>query len=74
LSAGSFAQYARKPATQFGSTGAAPRTLENNCLKLPRYGKPADVADFDEGFVDGAARANNPIYEVWNEGQDLIET
>jgi hypothetical protein len=29
------------------------------------------MGDFGESFVDGATGANNPVYEVWNEAQDL---
>jgi hypothetical protein len=32
---------------------------------------PITIGDFGEGFVDGATGANNPVYEVWNEAQDL---
>ncbi|KAF2203800.1 FabD/lysophospholipase-like protein [Delitschia confertaspora ATCC 74209] len=29
------------------------------------------IGDFGESFVDGATGANNPVYEVWNEAQDI---
>ena len=29
---------------------------------------PITIGDFEESFVDGA---NNPVYEVWNEAQDI---
>ena len=29
------------------------------------------IGDFKEGFIDGATGANNPVYEVWNEAQDV---
>ena len=32
---------------------------------------PTTIGDFGEGFVDGAIGANNPVYEVWNEAQDI---
>ena len=32
---------------------------------------PLTIGDFQEGFVDGATGANNPVYEVWNEAQDV---
>ena len=32
---------------------------------------PLTIGDFQEGFVDGATGANNPVYEVWNEAQDM---
>ena len=32
---------------------------------------PITIGDFQEGFVDGATGANNPVYEVWNEAQDI---
>ncbi|SLM40190.1 patatin family protein [Lasallia pustulata] len=32
---------------------------------------PITIGDFHEGFVDGATGANNPVYEVWNEAQDM---
>ena len=32
---------------------------------------PITIGDFREGFVDGATGANNPVYEVWNEAQDI---
>lgn len=32
---------------------------------------PITIGDFHEGFVDGATGANNPVYEVWNEAQDI---
>lgn len=32
---------------------------------------PITIGDFGEGFVDGATGANNPVYEVWNEAQDM---
>ncbi|KAF2816881.1 FabD/lysophospholipase-like protein [Mytilinidion resinicola] len=32
---------------------------------------PITIGDFKEGFVDGATGANNPVYEVWNEAQDI---
>ncbi|KAA6409974.1 MAG: hypothetical protein FRX48_06588 [Lasallia pustulata] len=32
---------------------------------------PITIGDFHEGFVDGATGANKPVYEVWNEAQDM---
>lgn len=32
---------------------------------------PITLGDFEETFVDGATGANNPVYEVWNEAQDI---
>jgi hypothetical protein len=32
---------------------------------------PIVIGDFGEVFVDGAAGANNPVVEVWNEAKDL---
>ncbi|KAF2187332.1 FabD/lysophospholipase-like protein [Zopfia rhizophila CBS 207.26] len=32
---------------------------------------PITISDFGESFVDGATGANNPVYEVWNEAQDV---
>lgn len=32
---------------------------------------PITIGDFGESFVDGATGANNPVYEVWNEAQDM---
>ena len=32
---------------------------------------PITIGDFGEGFIDGAPGANNPIYEMWNEAQDM---
>jgi predicted acylesterase/phospholipase RssA len=32
---------------------------------------PITIGDFSEGFVDGATGANNPVYEVWNQAQDM---
>jgi hypothetical protein len=32
---------------------------------------PITIGDFKEGFVDGATGANNPVYEAWNEAQDI---
>jgi hypothetical protein len=32
---------------------------------------PITIGDFEESFVDGATGANNPVYEVWNEAQDI---
>jgi len=32
---------------------------------------PITIIDFEESFVDGATGANNPVYEVWNEAQDI---
>lgn len=32
---------------------------------------PITIGVFGETFVDGATGANNPVYEVWNEAQDL---
>lgn len=32
---------------------------------------PIIIGDFQESFVDGAIGANNPVYEVWNEAQDI---
>ncbi|KAF2175261.1 FabD/lysophospholipase-like protein [Zopfia rhizophila CBS 207.26] len=32
---------------------------------------PITIGDFKESFVDGATGANNPVYEVWNEAQDI---
>ena len=32
---------------------------------------PITIGDFEESFVDGATGANNPMYEVWNEAQDI---
>lgn len=29
------------------------------------------IGDFGESLVDGATGANNPVYEVWNEAQDI---
>ena len=32
---------------------------------------PITIGDFGEGFINGATGANNPIYEMWNEAQDM---
>jgi predicted acylesterase/phospholipase RssA len=32
---------------------------------------PITIGDFEESFIDGATGANNPVYEVWNEAQDV---
>jgi predicted acylesterase/phospholipase RssA len=32
---------------------------------------PITIGDFRQGFVDGATGANNPVYELWNEAQDI---
>jgi len=32
---------------------------------------PIAIGPFDEEFVDGALGANNPVYGVWNQAQDL---
>ena len=32
---------------------------------------PITISDFEESFIDGATGANNPVYEVWNEAQDI---
>ena len=32
---------------------------------------PITIGNFEEGFIDGATGANNPVYEVWNEAQDV---
>src|SRR5436190_717198 len=32
---------------------------------------PITIGNFEESFVDGATGANNPVYEVWNEAQDM---
>jgi len=32
---------------------------------------PITIGDFEESFVDGATGVNNPVYEVWNEAQDI---
>jgi len=32
---------------------------------------PITIGDFEESFIDGATGANNPVYEVWNEAQDI---
>ena len=32
---------------------------------------PITIGDFGKCFVDGATGANNPVYEVWNEAQDI---
>ncbi|ORY18197.1 acyl transferase/acyl hydrolase/lysophospholipase [Clohesyomyces aquaticus] len=32
---------------------------------------PITIGDFGQTFSDGATGANNPVYEVWNEAQDL---
>jgi predicted acylesterase/phospholipase RssA len=32
---------------------------------------PITIGSFGESFVDGATGANNPVYEVWNEAQDM---
>ncbi|KAK3167171.1 hypothetical protein OEA41_010297 [Lepraria neglecta] len=32
---------------------------------------PITIGDFNEGFIDGAIGANNPVYELWNEAQDI---
>lgn len=32
---------------------------------------PITIGPFHEGFIDGATGANNPVYELWNEAQDL---
>ena len=32
---------------------------------------PITIGNFEESFVDGATGANNPVYEVWNEAQDI---
>ena len=32
---------------------------------------PITIGGFGESFVDGATGANNPVYEVWNEAQDI---
>jgi len=32
---------------------------------------PITIGDFQEGFMDGATGANNPVYELWNEAQDI---
>lgn len=32
---------------------------------------PITIGSFHETFVDGATGANNPVYEVWNEAQDM---
>jgi len=32
---------------------------------------PITIGDFKESFVDGATGANNPVYEVWSEAQDI---
>jgi len=32
---------------------------------------PITIGDFGESFIDGATGANNPVYEVWNEAQDM---
>ncbi|KAH7398410.1 phospholipase [Pyrenochaeta sp. MPI-SDFR-AT-0127] len=32
---------------------------------------PITIGEFGERFIDGATGANNPVYELWNEAQDL---
>jgi predicted acylesterase/phospholipase RssA len=32
---------------------------------------PITIGPFDEEFVDGALGANNPIYELWTQAQDI---
>jgi predicted acylesterase/phospholipase RssA len=32
---------------------------------------PITIGDFEESFVDGATGANNPVYELWVEAQDI---
>jgi predicted acylesterase/phospholipase RssA len=32
---------------------------------------PISVGPFDEEFVDGALGANNPVYTLWNQAQDI---
>jgi predicted acylesterase/phospholipase RssA len=32
---------------------------------------PITIGSFGESFVDGATGANNPVYEIWNEAQDM---
>jgi hypothetical protein len=33
---------------------------------------PITIGRYDEGFVDGATGANNPVWEVWNQAQLLF--
>lgn len=33
---------------------------------------PIAIGRYDEGFVDGATGANNPVWEVWNQAQLLF--
>ena len=34
---------------------------------------PITIGDYNEGFVDGATGANNPVGEVWNQAKDVWE-
>lgn len=40
-------------------------------LAASSFFDPITTGDFWESFVDGATGANNPVYEVWNEAQDM---
>jgi hypothetical protein len=40
-------------------------------LAVSSFFDPITIGDFEEIFVDGTTAANNPVYEVWNEAQDM---
>ncbi|KAF2464786.1 uncharacterized protein BDR25DRAFT_319046 [Lindgomyces ingoldianus] len=43
-----------------------------SCMQVPSsFFDPITIGDFGESFIDGATGANNPVYEVWNEAQDV---
>lgn len=37
----------------------------------PKFFDPITIGEFGQTFGDGATGANNPVYEVWNEAQDI---
>lgn len=40
-------------------------------LAASSFFDPITISDFGETFFDGATGANNLVYEVWNEAQDM---
>jgi hypothetical protein len=82
-SAGLYARRVKRRAIPYISRATVPAD-PNTCFVKRRYGKqvvrrrqphlffdPIAIGDFREVFVDGAAGANNPVAEVWNEAKDV---
>jgi hypothetical protein len=68
--------------TSYHSPRHSQRLLRNTTIweagratsAAPSFFDPTTFPGFGESFVDGATGANNPIYEVWTEAQDMWQS